>query len=68
LLDKQKAIAASTIRNFYLRRTTPRKKTIEAIQRWVDEEKTKNVNDDKKINDIDNYIINDNNSIKDNEI
>ena len=26
LLDKQKAIATSTIRNFYLRRTTPRKK------------------------------------------
>ena len=44
LLDKQKAIAASTIRNFYLRRTTPRKKTIEAIQRWIDEEKKGNVN------------------------
>ena len=47
LLDKQKAIAASTIRNFYLRRTTPRKKNIEAIQRWIDEEKKKSVNEDK---------------------
>ena len=44
LLNKQKTIAASIIRNFYLRRTTPRKKTIEAIQRWIDEEKKENVN------------------------
>src|SRR6185369_5925874 len=33
-LLEEKAVTASTIRNFYLRRTTPRKKTIEAIQRW----------------------------------
>jgi len=44
LLNKQKTIATSTIRNFYLRRTTLRKKTIEAIQRWIDEEKKENVN------------------------
>ena len=64
LLGKGKAVAASTIRSFYLRRTTPRKKTIETIQHWIDEEK-KNVKEDKKINDSDNYIIN---GIKDNEI
>ena len=34
-LLEEKAVTASTIRNFYLRRTTPRKKTIEAIQRCV---------------------------------
>ena len=34
-----KAVAASTIRSFYLRKTTPWKKTIETIQRWIDEEK-----------------------------
>src|SRR5438128_1718167 len=43
LLDEQKAIATSTIRKFYLRRTTPRKKTIEAIQHWIHKEK-ENVN------------------------
>ena len=42
-LLEEKAVAASTIRNFYLRRTTPRKKTIEAIQCWIDEEKKKDV-------------------------
>ena len=39
-----KAVAASTIRKFYLRRTTRGK----AIQRWIDEEK-ENVNDSMKI-------------------
>ena len=39
-LLEEKAVTASTIRNFYLRRTTPRKKTIMAIQCWIDEEKT----------------------------
>jgi len=43
-LLEEKTVAASTIRNFYFRRTTPRKKTIEAIQRWIDEEKKRNVN------------------------
>ena len=56
LLNKQKTVAASTIRNFYLRRTTPREKTIEAIQHWIDEEKKENVNhSDKEI--YNNYII-----------
>ena len=64
---------ASTVRNFYLRRTTPRKKTVEAIQRWIDEEKKKDVihldgeNENEEIDNNDN-IINNSNSIKDNEI
>ena len=68
LLNKQKTIAASTIRNFYLRRTTPRKKTIEAIQRWIDEETKENGNySDEEIDNSDN-VINNSNNIKDNEI
>ena len=59
-----KAVVASTIRNFYLRRTTPRKKTVEAIQRWIDEEKKEIVdheddeNKNKDIGDGDNIINN----------
>jgi len=68
-LLKEKAIAASTIRNFYLRRTTPRKKTIEAIQRWIDEEKNHSDGDDecKEIDDSDDVIKN-SNSKGDNKI
>ena len=40
-LLEEKSVTASTIRNFYLRRTTPRKKTIEAIQRWIGKGKCK---------------------------
>jgi hypothetical protein len=71
-LLKEKAVTASTIRNFYLRRTTPRKKTIEVIQRWIDEEK-ENVNhsdgddENKEIDDSDN-VINSSNNKKDNKI
>src|SRR6185369_1609482 len=50
LLGEGKAVAASTIRNFYLRRTTPRKKSIMAIQSWIDEEKKKDVNYSDMIN------------------
>ena len=55
LLGEQKAIATSTITNFYLRRTTPREKTIEAIQHWIHKEK-ENVNheDDEIIGGSDN--------------
>ena len=60
LLNKQKAIAASTIRNFYLQRTTPRKKTVEAIQRWIDEEKENVNHEDDEIDDSDNFINNSN--------
>jgi len=73
LLGKGKTVAASTIRNFYFR-TTPRKKTIEAIQRWIDEAKKKNVNhadvenESKEIdNSDDNIVINNRNSKEDNE-
>ena len=44
LLGKGTIVAVSTIRNFYFRQTTPRKKTIEAIQRWIDEGKKENIN------------------------
>ena len=50
LLGEGKVVAASTIRNFYLRRTTPRKKTIEAIQRWIDEKENVNDEDDEHKN------------------
>ena len=66
MLGEGKAVAASTIRNFYLRRTTPRKKTIEAIQRWIDEEMKENVNhsdgdnENKEIDDNYNVINNSN--------
>ena len=72
LLNKQTAIAASTIRNFSLRRTTPRRKTIEAIQRWIDKEKKENVdysdgeNENEEIDNNDN-ILNNSDSEKDNE-
>ena len=41
LLEEGKEIAASTIKNFYQWKTNPRKKTIEAIQQWVEKEKKK---------------------------
>ena len=43
------------------------KESIMAIQCWSDEEKKKSVNEDKKINNIENYSINDSN-IKENKI
>ena len=67
LVDEKKAIAASTIRNFYLRRTTPRKKTIKAIQRWIDEEKKDVYHEDDKIIDDSDNIINNSDSKRDNE-
>ena len=71
LLGEGKVVAASTIRNFYLRRTTPRKKTMEAIQRWIDEKENVNDEDDehknKEIDDSGN-IINSSDSKEDNEI
>jgi hypothetical protein len=35
LLGEGKGVATSTIKNFYQRKTNPRRKTIEAIQEWV---------------------------------
>src|SRR4051812_350888 len=34
LLGEGKDVAASTIKNFYQRKTNPKRKTIEAIQKW----------------------------------
>ena len=49
-LREGKGIAASTLKNFYLRKTNPRKMTVEAVQEWVDKEKEKE-NDGVKNND-----------------
>ena len=73
LLGEGKSIAVSTIRNFYLRRTTPRKKSIMAIQCWIEEEKKKNVNneDDENENqgiDDSDSIISNSNGKNDNNI
>src|SRR6266511_3715775 len=43
LLGYGKGVAASTIKNFYQRKTNPRSKMIEAIQEWVNKEKKKEV-------------------------
>ena len=40
-LREGKGIAASTLKNFYLRKMNPRKTTIEALKKWVDKEKEK---------------------------
>ena len=71
LLGDGKEVAASTIKNFYQRKTNPRRKTIEAIQEWVNKEKKKEVesedyeednknNEDTNINN--NIIYNNKNS------
>ena len=43
LLAEGKGIAVSTIKKFYQQKTNPRRKTIEAIQEWVNKEKKKEV-------------------------
>src|SRR5205085_6129315 len=65
LLGYGKRVAASTIKNFYQRKTNPRSKTIEAIQEWVNKEKKKEVesedyeedNENKENTNISNNII-----------
>ena len=65
-----KGVATSTIKNFYQRKTNPRRKTIEAIQQWVNEEKKKEVesedyeedNENKENTNISNNIIDNNSS------
>ena len=68
-----KGIAASTIKNFYQRKTNPRSKTIEAIQEWINKEKKKEVeskvdedNENEENTNINNNIIynNKNSSVK----
>ena len=39
LLGDGKGVATSTIKNFYQWKTNPRRKTIEAIQEWINKEK-----------------------------
>ena len=38
-LCEEKGVAASTLKNFYKRKTNPRKKTLEAIEEWIDKNK-----------------------------
>ena len=38
-LREGKGIAASTLKIFYKRKTNPRKRTLEAIQEWIDKNK-----------------------------
>ena len=44
-LREGKGIAASTIKNFYLRKTNPRKMTVEAVQARIDREKKREEED-----------------------
>jgi hypothetical protein len=64
LLGEGKGVATSTIKNFYQRKTNPRRKTIEAIQEWVNKEKKKEVesevdedNENEENTNINNNII-----------
>jgi len=71
-LLEEKAVTASTIRNFYLRRTTPREKSIMAIQSWIDEENKKDINysdggNGNEVDDSSKTITNSDNK-EDNEI
>ena len=50
-LREGKGIAASTLKNFYLRKTNPRKITVEAIQEWINREKERGEEDVDSIND-----------------
>ena len=60
-LRERKGIAASTLKNFYNWETYPRKRTLEAIEEWMDK--------NKEINDSDNnIIINNSGDREDNEI
>src|SRR6185312_13538969 len=73
LLGEGKRIAVSTIRNFYLRRTIPRKTSIMAIRCWIEDEKKKTVNDEdgeEENQDIDDsdFIINNSNGKNSNNI
>jgi len=38
-LREEKGVAASTLKSFYQRKTNPRKKTLEAIQEWINKNK-----------------------------
>jgi hypothetical protein len=48
-LREEKGIAASTLKNFYKRKTNPRKRTLEAIEEWMDNNKEIDANDNDNI-------------------
>ena len=68
LLREGKGVATSTIKNFYQRKTNPRRKTIEVIQEWVNKKKKKEVeSEDYEEDNKNNEDINiSNNNIIDN--
>ena len=70
LLGEGKSIAVSTIRNFYLWRTIPRKTSIMAIRCWIEEERKKTVNDEdgEDENQDSDVIINNSNGKNGNNI
>ena len=51
-LREEKGVAASTLKSFYQRKTNPRKRTLEAIQEWIDKNK-ETVNEDVSSNNND---------------
>ena len=75
LLGEGKGVATSTIKNFYQQKTNPRRKTIEAIQEWVNKEKKKEVEskdyeddeNEENMNINKNIIDNSNNSSSNSE-
>lgn len=62
----EKGVAASTIKNFYERKTNPRRKTIEAIQEWINKEKKKEVENETEEDNENGENTNTNNNIIDN--
>jgi len=66
LLGEGKGVATSTIKNFYQRKTNPRRKTIETIQEWVNKEKKKEVESEDYEDDENKENTNINNNIIDN--
>jgi chromosome segregation ATPase len=60
LLGEGKGVATSAIKNFYQRKTNPRRKMIEAIQEWVNKEKKKKVESEDYEEDNEDTNINNN--------
>ena len=67
LLGEGKGVVASTIKNFYQQKMNPKRKTIEAIQKWAEKEKKKAVEREDEEDNKNNENINiSNNNIIDN--
>ena len=45
-LREGKGVVASTLKNFYKRKTNPRKRTLEAIEEWINKNKEIDDSDD----------------------